>query len=137
MSRIRRDHAQTGPQLAGELGQLEQAVMDFVWRSGPVSADQCREALGRGLKDSTVRTVLRRLEEKGYVSHRVDGRTYLYQASQPRQHVAARAVRKILDRLCDGSVEQLLVGLVDNDVVTEEELQRLTKKMLKTRGGRR
>jgi BlaI family transcriptional regulator, penicillinase repressor len=137
MSSMSRNRLQTGTRPAGELGQLEQAVMDFVWRSGSVSAEQCREAVGRGLKDSTVRTVLRRLEEKGYVSHRVVGRTYLYQASQPKQHVAARAVRKILDRLCDGSVEQLLVGLVDNDVVTEEELQRLAKRIVKARGNRR
>jgi predicted transcriptional regulator len=118
---------------AGALGELEQAVMDYVWRHAPVSAEQCREAVARTHKDSTIRTVLRRLEEKGYVEHRVSGRTYLYQPVRAKHDVAARAVQKIVDRLCDGSVERLLVGLVDNDVVSEAELERLARKIAKAR----
>jgi len=51
------------------LGEVEQIVMDYLWTHGPSSAEACREALAssRPMKDSTIRTVLRRLEEKGYL----------------------------------------------------------------------
>ena len=105
--------------------------MDFVWANPRCTADQCREGLGpsRALKDSTVRTMLRRLEEKGYVAHEVKARTYLYRALDARANVAADAMRTILDRFCGGSVEQLLVGMVDNDVIGPEELEQLARKI--------
>jgi predicted transcriptional regulator len=101
--------------------------MELIWPRGPTTAEQLREALApkRRLKESTVRTVLRRLEEKGYLTHRVEGRTYVYSSSEPAQSVAARAVRQIIDRFCGGSVEQLLAGMVDNEVLDERELRRL------------
>ena len=66
-----------------ELGDLEREVMQLVWANGPVTAEAVRERLSRPLKESTVRTVLRRLEDKGYTTHTVDGRTYVYQAAEP------------------------------------------------------
>lgn len=113
------------------LSELEQRIMDAVWRRSPISADEVREALApeRILKDSTVRTVLRRLEEKGYLGHSVEGRTYLYQAADGPQRVAAEAVQSIIDKLCGGSVEALLVGLVDHEVLPREELQALAQRI--------
>jgi predicted transcriptional regulator len=112
-----------------ELGELEREVMQLVWQHGETTAERVREELGRELKDSTVRTVLRRLEEKGYVTHRVDNRTFVYRAADPPQRVAARAVKRILDRFCGGSVEALLVGLVDTQVLDRRELESLAKKV--------
>lgn len=85
------------------------------------------------MKESTVRTVLKRLEEKGYIHHRVDGRTNVYSGVEAPQNVAARAVRQIIDRFCEGSVEQLLVGMVADDVVDERELQRLAQRIARRR----
>jgi predicted transcriptional regulator len=114
------------------LGEAEQAVMDHVWSHGPVSAEDVREALRARwpMKESTVRTVLRRLEEKGYVRHETHGRTYIYEAAEPASTVAARAVRQLIDRFCGGSAEALLVGLVRNDVLSAAQLERLTKKIV-------
>ena len=113
------------------LSELEQRIMDAVWRRSPITADEVREDLApdRILKDSTIRTVLRRLEEKGYLRHSVDGRTYLYQAADGPQRVAAEAVQSIIDKLCGGSVEALLVGLVDHEVLPREELQALAQRI--------
>jgi BlaI family penicillinase repressor len=113
------------------LGELEQLVMDQIWSRGSATAEQCREALlqRHAMKDSTVRTVLRRLEEKGFLSHKVEGRTYIYRALQARRNIAARAVSHIVDRFCGGSVEQLLVGMVENEVLDRAELQRLAQKI--------
>ena len=113
------------------LGQLEQLVMDYVWSNGAATAEACREALAEewAMKDSTVRTVLRRLEEKGFLTHKVEGRTFVYKPADARQNVAARAVKQIIDRFCGGSVEQLLVGMVDNQVLDRKQLEQLATKI--------
>ena len=105
--------------------------MDHIWTHGPSTAEDCREALAssRPMKDSTIRTVLRRLEEKGYLTHEMDGRTFIYKASDARQNVAVRAVKNIIDRFCGGSAEQLLLGMVDNSVLDRKQLERLSRKI--------
>jgi BlaI family transcriptional regulator, penicillinase repressor len=111
------------------LGQLERDVLLIVWRRGAVTADQVREDLDHPLKDSTVRTVLRRLEEKGYLSHTVSDRTFVYRPAETRQRVAGLAARRIVDWFCEGSVETLLIGMVDSNVLDGDELQRLTRRI--------
>jgi BlaI family penicillinase repressor len=113
------------------LGEVEQLVMDYVWSHGPSTSEACREALAssRPMKDSTIRTVLRRLEGKGYLTHTIDGRTFIYQASDERQNVAVRAVKGIIDRFCGGSAELLLLGMVDNAVLNRKQLERLARKI--------
>jgi predicted transcriptional regulator len=112
-----------------ELGALERGILAIVWRLGEVTAEQVREEVERPLKDSTIRTVLRRLEEKGYLSHSVDNRTFIYRPAESPQKVAARAVQRIVDWFCQGSVEELLVGLLDSKVVSRAELERLSKRV--------
>jgi BlaI family transcriptional regulator, penicillinase repressor len=116
-----------------ELGELERSILLIVWRAGQINAEQVREELGRPLKDSTIRTVLRRLEEKGYLTHAVENRTFLYRPSESRQRVAGRAVKRIVDWFCEGSVEALLVGMVDSKVLGRAELQRLADHIAKAR----
>lgn len=105
--------------------------MDYVWSHGPVAAEHCREALAstRPMKESTIRTVLRRLEEKGYVTHEIRGRTFIYRAAEGRQNVAVRAVKNIIDRFCGGSAEQLVIGMVDSAVLDRKQLERLARKI--------
>ena len=116
------------------LGEVEQAVMDYIWNQGPSTAEQCREALAssRPMKDSTVRTILRRLEEKGYLTHEVEGRTFIYRAADARQNVAVRAVKSIIERFCGGSAEELVVGMVDNAVLDRKQLERLARRIAET-----
>jgi predicted transcriptional regulator len=113
------------------LGEVEQAVMDYIWAHGPTSAEACREALAssRPMKDSTIRTVLRRLEEKGYLTHNIKGRTFIYRASDERQSVAVHAVKGIIDRFCGGSAEELVLGMVDNAVLSRKQLERLARRI--------
>jgi predicted transcriptional regulator len=86
-------------------------------------------AAKRALKDSTIRTILRKLEEKGYVTHKVDGRTFVYRAADTKRNVAVRAAKQLVDRFCAGSMEELLVGLVDNQLLAPKQLQRLAAKI--------
>jgi len=105
--------------------------MDYIWSHGPSTAEKCREALAstRPMKDSTIRTVLRRLEEKGYVTHELDGRTFVYRPSDKPRNFAVRAVRNIIDRFCGGSAEELVLGLVDNQVIDGKQLEHLARKI--------
>ena len=120
-----------------DLGDLEREVMQLIWANGRLTAETVREKLARRLKESTVRTVLRRLEEKGYVIHAVEGRTFVYQATHPRGRVAAKAVQRIVDWFCDGSVEEVLVGMVDSAMLDPRQLRTLADKVAKAKGGRR
>ncbi len=112
-----------------ELGELERSILSIVWSKASINAEQVREELGRPLKESTIRTVLRRLEEKGYLSHSLENRTFVYRPAQSRQRVAGRAVKRIVDWFCEGSVEALLVGMVDSKVLDKAELQRLAERI--------
>jgi BlaI family penicillinase repressor len=105
--------------------------MDYLWAHPSCTAEMCREGLAdqRPLKDSTIRTILRNLEEKSYVAHDVDGRTFVYRALDTPRNVAVQAVQQLIDRFCGGSVEELLVGLVDKQVIEPKQLQRLAERI--------
>jgi predicted transcriptional regulator len=119
--------------LSHTITELQQEILNCIWSQGSATAEKVREALlpRHPLKDSSVRTLLRRLEERGYLSHRVEGKVFIYQARVPSRSVAARAVQHIIDRFCSGSVEQFLAGMVDEKVLSVEELERLARKVKK------
>jgi predicted transcriptional regulator len=121
------------------LSGLENRVMQVIWADGASTAEQVRLALEgeTQLKDSTVRTVLRRLEEKGFLTHEVEQRTYVYKPTVAPQSAAVRAVRQIIDRFCGGSVEKLLVGMVADKMLDEQQLKELADRIAteQERGG--
>ncbi len=120
------------------LTELHQAILDRLSSKGPATAEQIREALlpAHRLKDSSVRTLLRRLGERGYVSHRLDGRTFVYEATMAPKRVAAHSVRQIIDRFWSGSAEQFLTGLVDEQILTPGEIARLARKIARAKSRR-
>jgi BlaI family penicillinase repressor len=113
------------------LTDLQQAIVDLVWRAGGATAEQVREALAprRALKDSTVRTLLRRLEERHYLTHRLEGKMFVYEAAAAPRSVAARSVQQIIERFWSGSAEQFLAGMVDEKVLTPAQIRRLAAKI--------
>jgi len=113
--------------------------MHVIWRSGPSSVEAVYLALApeRKLKESSVRTMLRRLEKKRYLSHESDGRAYIYKAAEGPRRLAARAVRQIIDRFCQGSVTELVTGMVDAEVLSDQELDQLAQLARRHRKGGR
>jgi BlaI family penicillinase repressor len=103
--------------------------MTAIWNAGPSSVEAVHLAVSRHrkLKETSVRTLLRRLEKKACLRHDVEGRAYVYRAVEPARGLAARAVRQIIDRLCQGSVEELVTGMVDAKVLSNRELDRLAE----------
>jgi len=117
----------SGARVKAPLTDLENEVMQAVWDAGASSVEAVYDVVSknRDLKETTVRTLLRRLEHKGYLKHESEGRAYLYRATEPSRSLAARAVRQIIDRFCQGSVEELVSGMVDAKVLTAEEINQL------------
>lgn len=119
------------------LTELENEIMQAVWDGGTSTVEDVYRVVSRkrNLKETSVRTLLRRLEQKGYLKHESDGRAYTYRATEPARSLAARAVRQIIDRLCQGSVEELVSGMVDAKVLTERDLEKLEKFVRNRRPG--
>jgi BlaI family transcriptional regulator, penicillinase repressor len=119
------------------LTPLESDVMRAVWDKGPCPVETVHQVVSRkrDLKETSVRTILRRLEQKGYLKHQEQGRAYVYRAVEPARSLAARAVRQIVDSFCKGSVEELVSGMVEARVLSNEELERLEQYVRERRKG--
>jgi predicted transcriptional regulator len=111
--------------------------MQVVWDAGscPVEAVHQVVSKKRILKETSIRTILRRLEQKGYLRHEEKGRAYVYRAAEPARSLAARAVRQIIDGLCKGSVEELVSGMVEAKVLSKGEMDRLEEFVRANRRG--
>jgi BlaI family penicillinase repressor len=122
-----KSRAASAVRVRGPLTDLEHDVMHAVWDAGPSAVEDVHRVIARtrSLKEATTRTILRRLEQKGYLTHTAQGRAYVYRAVEPRHNLAARAVRQIIDRFCRGSVEELVSGMVDAKLLTKAELDTL------------
>jgi len=94
-----------------------------------MTAADVRRKVPRKLKDVTIRIVLRRLEEKGYVTHTVEAGTFVYRQRESADSAAADAVRGILDRFCGGSIERALQALVDAALVEPKQLVAIAGKI--------
>jgi BlaI family transcriptional regulator, penicillinase repressor len=127
----------SGSRVRPPLTELENEVMQVVWDRGPCAVEAVYDVVSRNrqLKETSVRTMLRRLEQKGYLRHEEQGRAYVYRAAEPARNLAARAVRQIIDRLCKGSVEELVSGMVEAKVLTNRELDRLEEIVREQRRG--
>src|SRR5437879_13913964 len=119
------------------LTDLENEVMQAVWDGGTCTMEAVHRIVSRkrNLKEATVRTLMRRLEQKGYLKHESDGRAYVYRAAEPARSLAARAVRQIIDRFCQGSVEELVSGMVEAKVLNKEDIDKLEKFVRNRRPG--
>ena len=109
------------------LSPAQQEIMEIVWSRGEVAAIEVRELLaeGRTLARETVRTMLERMEEKGWLTHRVVGRTFFYSAAVPRDATAGRQVIELIDNVCGGSPERLMTALLDYRGLTADEARRI------------
>ncbi len=110
------------------LTDREVQLMNVLWTNGPSTAEAVREALKDRPHDSTVRTLLRILKKKGYV--RILGQQpAVYEATVGRSDVQIKATRSLLTRFFGGSVEALVMRLVEDEQLTVEQLAELRKSL--------
>ena len=119
------------------LSPLEQQIMAIVWKRGEVKADDVVGALKRPLANATVRTLLRRLEAKGYLRHSVEGRAFVYRPAVAETQAAARALRGIARAFFGGSASSLMAGMVEEGLVSAEEVRDLSRRLGRLRKGDR
>jgi predicted transcriptional regulator len=109
------------------LTDREAQIMDILWRRKGATAEEIRALLPGEPHDSTVRTLLRVMEQKGLVAHDVNERTFVYKARIVQSKAQRKAVQALLDRLFGGSVKNLVLQLLDDEEITPEELERLAR----------
>jgi BlaI family transcriptional regulator, penicillinase repressor len=109
------------------LSPAQQELMEIVWERGELSASEVGKILSpkRRLSRNTVRTLLLRMEEKGWLTHREAGRTHRYSATVPREVTVRKKVVELIDTLCGGSPEALVTALLDHRGLTDAEAGRI------------
>lgn len=117
------------------LGRLELQIMNVVWEKGTATVHDVKDVLGKGRKPaySTILTMMRKLEAKGYLEHDVDERTYVYRSTISQQAARRGILGDIVDRLFEGSPSLLLNSLVEQDRISKKELDQV-QKLIKERG---
>ena len=111
------------------LGRLEMQIMNVVWEKGKATVHEVKEALGKGRKPaySTILTMMRKIEAKGYLEHDVDDRTYVYRPTISQDAARRSILGDIMDRLFAGSPTLLLNSLVKQNQIDNKELAQLKK----------
>ena len=101
--------------------------MDAVWRLGEATAEQVRESVSGSSHDSTIRTLLRILEAKGYVTHEARGKVFIYRAAVERQKAQRQVLQGVLKRFFAGSAEDLVLRLIEDERITPEQIDNLRR----------
>jgi len=109
------------------LSAAQMEIMQLIWDRGEVAVTEVWETLSRRrpVARNTVQTLMLRMEEKGWIKHRVVGRTFFYEPVSPRGGVGKDMVAALLKSLFRGSAEQLAVALLENTSLTKAEASRI------------
>ena len=110
------------------LTEVELELMDVLWDKGQATVTDIVEALPEErLAYSSVLTMMRILEQKGYVAHKKEGRAFIYRAIVDRRQAQQSVIGYLLKRFFDNSPEQLVVNLLEHEEVGPREVKRLKK----------
>jgi predicted transcriptional regulator len=109
------------------LADREAELMEVLWEYGPSTVSEVREKVRDELAYTTVLTVLRKLEAKGYVGHKEEGRAHRYLPLVARDAARRSALRDLSLKLFKGSAELLLTHLVSDQKLTDEEIRRIRR----------
>jgi predicted transcriptional regulator len=107
--------------------ERELDIMEVLWSRGPSTVTEVRDALEDDLAYTTVQSMLRVLEQKGFAGHVEEGRTFRFHALVERDEAGGNALSRLLERLFGGNSERLLNTLVSERDMSPEELRRLRK----------
>ena len=112
------------------LGDRELDVMGVLWQLGSGTVAEVRAKLPADLAYTTVLTILRNLEEKGFVTHKTEGRAHRYLPRVARQKARENAVARLIDKLFHGSPDLLIAQLVEaRQKLTADDLRRLRDRL--------
>jgi BlaI family penicillinase repressor len=117
------------------LGELQQAILSVLWSREAATTAAVHEALRpkRGLALTTIATMLRKMEDKGLVSHTVDGRQFVYRAAVSEDQVRRSMVGELVGRLFGGDPRALVAHLVSENEIDAAELDQLRRRLESSR----
>lgn len=104
-------------------------ILRVLWDRGEATVREVYEALREELPivQNTVQAFLRTMEDKGLVSHRTQGRSFVYRPTQPRERTGRKLVSRLMDRVFDGAVDELVASALSVRRPRPEELERLRR----------
>jgi predicted transcriptional regulator len=111
-----------------ELSAAQREIIEILWQHDrEMTASEVRAVLGerREVSRNTVRTLLERMEQKGWLTHREENRAYLYRAACRRERSMAQQVGAVLEKVCGGSPETMVSALIDYRSLTAKEIERV------------
>lgn len=108
--------------LYNKLGRRESQIMSIIYRLEEASAETIRAELSDNLSNSSVRTMLRHLEEKGFLKHRQEGRRYIYFPARPKADVRRSILEHLTNTFFDGSASEAAFALLSTDEELSPEL---------------
>ncbi len=113
------------------LGDLQHAIMAVLWQRGEATTAEVHEALrdARGLAPTTIATMLRKMEEKGVVAHRANGRQFVYRPTVSEDQVRRSMVGELVGRLFGGDPKALVAHRVSQNEIDPEELDELRRRL--------
>ena len=116
------------------LSRREREILDVIFAiGGEASAEEIREKLSDPPSYSAVRAMLAKLEAKGAVKHKEKGLRYVYSPTTPRRTARKSALRRLVDVFFEGSKEQVVTALLDEEKWSEDELDALAKQIAERR----
>jgi BlaI family penicillinase repressor len=112
-----------------DLGKLQNAVMQTVWRLGQATTRQVWEQLNRErpLAYTSVLSIMQRLERTGWLRHRVEGRTYVYEAILSREQEGRRSLKDFIRKVFHGDSQVVLQHLIEDGGLSEQDLLALRR----------
>lgn len=121
-----------------ELSDAQEEIMQLIWEHGELTALKTAELIGlnRPVTKTTVRTLMERMVDKGWLVHRVENRTYIYSAAHPKKKAVGTALIDVLNRLCNGKPETLVSALLDEKRLTVDQLDRISEMLKQERAKR-
>ena len=111
------------------LGDLQLKIMKVLWQRNECTVGEVFDIVGkeRDLAYTTIATMLRKMEARGLVAHRVDGRTFIYRAAIDAHSITSNMSEHLLDRLFEGSLSDLVSHLLSTREVSRAELAKIEK----------
>ncbi|MEX0585234.1 MAG: BlaI/MecI/CopY family transcriptional regulator [Pirellulales bacterium] len=123
---------------SNRLGELQLEILKVLWRLGPASvAEVHAELAAQRLAYTTVATMLRKMEDRGLVRHRNDGRRFIYEAALAADDVKSNMAADFVHRLCDGRLAEAMCHLLDVRSVSRQELLELERMIQERKAARR
>lgn len=111
------------------LSRAQREVMEIIWDKGEAGVLEVTEAINlhRPMARNTVRTLMERMTEKGWLSHRPEGRSYRYCATVPREESLGQRVLDMVDKACGGNPDKLMMALLQYRGLSDDESSRIRK----------